>query len=141
LVIRQSQSSSAELFAEDPVFLAQVLHHLLLVWIHPSGYGEQQEPEGIQDSGHLPSVGSSRVNRGNQRSFQQIEFPVHTRFRAELRRARHGRWLALHILLLLVLHRSPSEIAAVLLCARSTVYAVARDWQRGRRWPEPSCTM
>jgi transposase len=59
------------------------------------------------------------------------------RFRAELRRARRGRWLTLHILLLLALHYSPSEIAAVLLCARSTVYAVARDWQQGRRWPEP----
>ena len=57
-------------------------------------------------------------------------------FREELRRARRGHWLALHILLLLALHRSPSEIAAVLLCARSTVYAVAQDWQRGRRWPE-----
>jgi putative transposase len=59
------------------------------------------------------------------------------RFRAELRRARRGRWLTLHILLLLALHYSPREIASVLLCARSTVYAVARDWQRGRRWPEP----
>jgi transposase len=58
-------------------------------------------------------------------------------FRAELRRARRGRWLTLHILLLLALHYSPREIASVLLCARSTVYAVARDWQRGRRWPEP----
>jgi putative transposase len=59
------------------------------------------------------------------------------RFRAELRRARRGRWLTLPILLLLALHHSPSEIASVLLCARSTVYATARDWQRGRRWPEP----
>jgi transposase len=59
------------------------------------------------------------------------------RLQAELRRARRGHWLAVHILLLLALHRSPGEIAAVLLCARSTVYAVARDWQQGRRWPEP----
>src|SRR3982750_4697462 len=59
------------------------------------------------------------------------------RFREEWRGARRGHWLALPILLLLTLHRSPSEIAAVLLCARSTVYAVAQDWQRGRRWPEP----
>ncbi len=59
------------------------------------------------------------------------------RLLAELRRARRGHWLALHILLLLTLHHSPHEIAAVLLCARSTVYAVARDWQKGRRWPEP----
>lgn len=59
------------------------------------------------------------------------------RFREELRRARRGHWLALPILLLLALPRSPSEIAAVLWCARSTVYAVAQDGQRGRRWPEP----
>src|SRR3954467_3010840 len=38
----------------------------------------------------------------------------------------------------LALHHSPSEIATFLLCARSTVYAVARDWQRGRSWPEPT---
>jgi transposase len=61
------------------------------------------------------------------------------RWRAELRRARRGRWLALHILLLLTLHRSPSEIAMFLLCSRSTVYAVARDWQRRRSLPEPVC--
>ena len=51
--------------------------------------------------------------------------------RAELRRPRRGRWLTLHILLLLALPYSPSEMAAVLLCARSPVYAVARDWQQG----------
>jgi transposase len=62
------------------------------------------------------------------------------RLLAELRRARRGRWLTLHILLLLALHHSPSEIASVLLCARSTIYAAARDWQRGRRWPEPIST-
>jgi transposase len=60
------------------------------------------------------------------------------RLLAELRHARRGRWLALHILRLLALPRSPSEIATVLLCARSTVYAVARDWQQGRRWTESS---
>jgi transposase len=68
----------------------------------------------------------------------EIDPEEQARFRAELRRARHGRWLALHILLLLALHRSPSEIAAVLLCARSTVSAVARDWQQGRRWTAES---
>src|SRR5947209_11726597 len=60
------------------------------------------------------------------------------RLLAVLRRARRGHWLAIHILLLLTLHRSPSEMAAFLLCARSTVYAVAQDWQKGRRWPEPA---
>lgn len=61
------------------------------------------------------------------------------RFRAELRRLRRGRWLTLHILLLLTLHRSPSEIALFLLCSRSTVYAVARDWRQRRCLPEPAC--
>jgi len=53
------------------------------------------------------------------------------RLRAELRRARRGHWLTLHIVLLLALRSSPSEIAAFLLCARSTVYRAARDWQAG----------
>jgi len=70
-----------------------------------------------------------------------IEMPLEeqARLRAELRRARRGHWLAVHILLLLTLHHSPSEIATFLLCARSTVYAVAQEWQKGRRWPEPIC--
>src|SRR4051812_28850566 len=53
------------------------------------------------------------------------------RLRAELRRARRGHWLTLHIVLLLALRYSPTEIAAFLLCARSTVYRAARDWQAG----------
>ena len=68
------------------------------------------------------------------------------RWRAELRRARRGHWLTLHIVLLLALHYSPSEIAAFLLCARSTVYRAARDWQAGDRGktertgvPWPAC--
>jgi transposase len=63
-----------------------------------------------------------------------IEIPPEeqTRLLADLRRARRGRWLALQIVLLLAQHRSPSEIAAFLFCARSTVYRVAQDWQTGR---------
>ena len=38
-----------------------------------------------------------------------------------IRRARHGYVLALHILLLCVAQRRPTEIAAVLFCSRSTV--------------------
>jgi hypothetical protein len=58
---------------------------------------------------------------------------------AELRRARWGGWLALHILLLLAQHRSPTEIADWLLCSRSTVYAAAYAWQQGRRpWERDS---
>jgi len=40
---------------------------------------------------------------------------------AELRRARYGYLLALHLLLLCAAGRSPTEIAAVLFCSRSSV--------------------
>jgi transposase len=53
--------------------------------------------------------------------------------RQQLRAARWGGWLTLHILLLLAQQRSPTEIARWLLCSRSTVYAAAYAWQSGRR--------
>jgi hypothetical protein len=40
---------------------------------------------------------------------------------AEVRRARHGYVRALHILLLCAAQRTPTEIAAVLFCSRTTV--------------------
>lgn len=61
----------------------------------------------------------------------EIAPPEQARLRAELRRARRGHGLTLHIVLLLALRYSPSEIATFLLCARSTVYRAARDWQAG----------
>jgi hypothetical protein len=42
------------------------------------------------------------------------------RLRKQLRRARWGDWLTLHILLLLAQQRSPSVIANWLFCSRST---------------------
>src|SRR3982750_4395539 len=69
----------AELLAQHAVLLAQILDHLHLVLIHPSGHGEEQEPERIQDFEHLPSVGSSRADSNNQRCGQQIELSGHTR--------------------------------------------------------------
>ena len=51
---------------------------------------------------------------------------------AEVRRARHGYVLALHILLLCAAQRSPTEIAAVLFCSRSTVYRVVKAYRAGQ---------
>jgi len=64
-----------------------------------------------------------------------IDIPAaeQARLRQQLRQARWGGWLVLHILLLLARQRSPTEIADWLLCSRSTVYAAAHAWQRGRR--------
>ena len=53
------------------------------------------------------------------------------RMRAELRRARYGYLLALHLLLLCAAGRTPSEVAAVLFCSRSSVYRIVRAYQTG----------
>jgi putative transposase len=50
---------------------------------------------------------------------------------AALRRARYGYLLALHIVLLCARGCSPTEIAAVLFCSRSSVYRVMRAYRAG----------
>src|SRR5262249_15388040 len=50
---------------------------------------------------------------------------------AELRRARYGYLLALHLLLLCAAGRTPSEIAAMLFCSRSSVYRVVKAYRAG----------
>jgi hypothetical protein len=49
----------------------------------------------------------------------------------ELRRARYGYWLALHILLLCAAGYTPTQIAAVLFCSRSSVYRAVRAYRAG----------
>jgi len=50
---------------------------------------------------------------------------------AELRRARYGYCLALPVVLLRATGRTPSEIAAVLFCSRSSVYRAVNAYQAG----------
>lgn len=45
---------------------------------------------------------------------------------AALRRARDGYLLAWHVILLCAAGRHPTEIAAFLLCSRSSVYRIVR---------------
>lgn len=49
----------------------------------------------------------------------------------QLRRARYGRLLTAHILLLLSAGYSPTEIARCLFCSRSSVYRSVSAWRRG----------
>lgn len=63
----------------------------------------------------------------------EISNAEQARLRRELRRARWGGWLVLHVLLLLAQQRSPTDIAAWLLCSRTTVYTAAALWRTGRR--------
>jgi transposase len=51
--------------------------------------------------------------------------------RAVLRRMRYGYLLAFHILLLCAVGRTPTEIAAFLLCSRSSVYRIVRAYRTG----------
>lgn len=51
---------------------------------------------------------------------------------AQLRAARYGHLLALHILLLCAKGRTPSEIAAFLFCSRSSVYRTVVAYHSGR---------
>jgi len=62
-----------------------------------------------------------------------VEIPPaeQARMLAELRRARYGYLLALHLLLLCAAGRTPSEVAAVLFCSRSSVYRVVRAYRAG----------
>lgn len=62
-----------------------------------------------------------------------VEIPLveQARMRAELRRARYGYLLALHLLLLCAAGRTPSEVATVLFCSRSSVYRVVRAYRAG----------
>ncbi|MEJ7617365.1 MAG: helix-turn-helix domain-containing protein, partial [Pyrinomonadaceae bacterium] len=49
----------------------------------------------------------------------------------ELRAARYGHLLALHILLLCARGHTPSEIASFLLCSRSSVYRAVAAYRSG----------
>lgn len=50
---------------------------------------------------------------------------------AQLRRARFGYFLSLHILLLCARGWTPTQISDALLCSRSTVYRTAKAYRRG----------
>ncbi len=65
-----------------------------------------------------------------------LEIPLaeQEQMRRELRAARYGYLLALHVLLLCAEGRTPSEVASCLLCSRSSVYRVVAAYQGGQRW-------
>jgi putative transposase len=52
---------------------------------------------------------------------------------AEVRRARHGTLLTLHVLLLCAAGRTPTEIATFLFCSRSSVYRIVHAYHAQRR--------
>jgi transposase len=73
----------------------------------------------------------------------EISPPEQTQMVAEVRRARYGYLLAVHILLLCAAQRSPTEIAAVLFCSRSSVYRVVQAYRAGQwdSWAEDDASL
>jgi len=63
-----------------------------------------------------------------------LEIPGHEQdwMLAEVRRARYGYLLALHVLLLCAAGRTPSEIATFLFCSRSSVYRIVNAYRAHR---------
>jgi hypothetical protein len=63
-----------------------------------------------------------------------LEIPVaeQEQMLAQLRAARYGHLLALHILLLCAAGRTPSEIASFLFCSRSSVYRTVTTYHSGQ---------
>jgi hypothetical protein len=66
-------------------------------------------------------------------TFVEIPEEEQAQILAALRRARYGSLLALHILLLSAAGRTPTDIAAVLCCSRSSVYSTVRASREGSR--------
>ncbi len=52
---------------------------------------------------------------------------------AELRRARYGYLLSLHVLLLCAAGRTPTEVSTVLFCSRSSVYRIVNSYNAHER--------
>ena len=64
-------------------------------------------------------------------TFVEIPTEEHAEMLAALRRARYGYLLALHLLLWCAAGRTPTDIAAVLFCSRSSVYRPVRAYRAG----------
>jgi putative transposase len=64
-------------------------------------------------------------------SYVEIPQEEQTQMLAALRRTRYGYLLALHIVLLCAARCTPTDIAAVLFCSRSSVYRTVRAYRAG----------
>ena len=72
LVVVKSQSTAANLCAQDSVFFAQIFDHLLLLLVHPPGNSDEQHPERIQSSWHLRRLSFPNLEQAS--IFRRIKF-------------------------------------------------------------------
>lgn len=53
LIIGKPEPTIAKLLSQDPILFAQVIDRMLLFLVHPSGDGNDEEPESIENVSHL----------------------------------------------------------------------------------------
>ena len=82
LIVVKPKPTWAELLAQNPVLLAQVIDDLVFPLVHPSGHSDQYETKRIQYSQHsrLLMIASLAL-APNYRQFKQFQFSVHTGIR------------------------------------------------------------
>jgi hypothetical protein len=78
LVIGEPQPSIAELFPKDAVLFAQVLDHVQLALIHPSGKRDQEKTEGVERCRHLVAFIIDELHPAQQRGFNEFRFSGHS---------------------------------------------------------------
>jgi|GEM_PF-5876723 hypothetical protein len=78
-MVIETQSPIAELLAKHPVLLAKVVNDLQLALVHPSGNGNQQKTEWVENFfGVSKSIIASTEQWWNHRRLIQIQFSDHT---------------------------------------------------------------
>jgi len=80
-------------------------------------------------------VGNQRGASGSRTTIGEIPPAEQAHILAEVGRARYGDVLALHMVWLCAAQRSPTELAAVLFCSRSTVYHGVKAYRAGQFSP------
>lgn len=77
-------------------------------------------------------MGNQRGASGSRTTIGEIPPAEQAHILAEVGRARYGDVLALHMVWLCAAQRSPTELAAVLFCSRSTVYHGVKAYRAGQ---------
>ena len=71
LVIRETKSAASELFAQDPVLLAQIVDRLLMLVIHPARDQDDHESERIENA-HRSTLSRQFRKVGHLHCFQRV---------------------------------------------------------------------
>ena len=81
MIVVKPEPTLAEMLAQNPVLLAQLIDDLVFPLVHPSGHGDQYETKRIQHLPHCRSlIIASLALVPNYRRFKHFQFSAHTGF-------------------------------------------------------------